>query len=499
MDEIEKLTTPRGEGRAMHSLAGGFPMSDNRTGADWFGPGAPMMPVAPSEVAGRVLDYQTGYNLATQPRDGDDNAIPFAMLRALADSYDPLRLIIDRRIDQMARLNWVIRVRHDGVGKRPKTAALPPATRERISEITRFFKQPARDLNWRSWLRAVLEDHYVIDAPSLYCSRHPDGELRFLQPVDGALVKRVIDPWGLTPAPIPYVGGSFTWGNIQITPNNLAAHGFRYDRARGWLLPPAYQMNFHGVPAIALTQRDLVYAPARVRTNRIYGTSQVEVIAQTINIAMRRVTSQLEHFREGNIPEALFALPESWTPDQVGRFQQYWDDLFSGNLGNRRRMKFIGGGDKDSYIPLKEPPLKNEFDEWLVRIICFAFSYPPAAFVSLQNKSIAEQHDRTSEEEGLQSTATWLSDVINKVIDDELDSSGEIEFAWVEEDEIDQSRQSEILNAYATNGVLTLNEVRERLGEEPSPDPAANQLMVKTATGYVPIGGSNGEPKDVDR
>ena len=36
-------------------------------------------------------------------------------------------------------------------------------------------------------------------------------------------------------------------------------------------------------------------------------------------------------------------------------------------------------------------------------------------------------------------------------------------------------------------------DVGEGVGEDPDPDPAANKLMVRTPTGYVPIGGSKGE------
>jgi hypothetical protein len=36
-----------------------------------------------------------------------------------------------------------------------------------------------------------------------------------------------------------------------------------------------------------------------------------------------------------------------------------------------------------------------------VRVICFSFSYPPGAFVSLPNRSIAEQHEKHAEEEGV--------------------------------------------------------------------------------------------------
>jgi hypothetical protein len=47
--------------------------------------------------------------------------------------------------------------------------------------------------------------------------------------------------------------------------------------------------------------------------------------------------------------------------------------------------------------------------------------------------------------------------------------------------------------------VLSVNEVRERLGEEPSTEPGADRLMVKTVTGRVPLDGINqatGETND---
>ena len=34
-----------------------------QTGADWFGPSAPMAPGAPDDVAGRQWDFPAGYNL----------------------------------------------------------------------------------------------------------------------------------------------------------------------------------------------------------------------------------------------------------------------------------------------------------------------------------------------------------------------------------------------------------------------------------------------------
>lgn len=222
-----------------------------------------------------------------------------------------------------------------------------------------------------------------------------------------------------------------------------------------------------------------------LRTSGIYGRSQVSNIIGTISTAMRRSMAQYEYFREGNQPDAVFSLPESWTPEQVNRFQEYWDSIFSGNTAARRRMKFIPTGTSNAYTPLKEPPLKGEFDEWLVRIVYFAFSYPPAAFVSLSNRSIAEQHERTSEEEGLEPLKQWASDLINSIIEREF--SDGVEFAWSEESEIDQRIEAEILERLVTNGIISSNEARERMGLEPSAQPGANLLAVKTANGFVSI------------
>jgi hypothetical protein len=487
MSDFEKIHTPRGEARSMTTLS---PTSisvgygGDSGGSNWFGPAVPMRPIAPAEVAGRVWDFMPGFNLVSEPRANEP--VTFAMLRTLSEAYDPVRIIIERRKDQMCRLPWTIRARHDGAGRRPSAAALSPSVRSLMRDVSEFVKRPTLELSFREWLRMILEDHFVIDAVALHCERSYSGAIVGLQPVDGATIKRVIDDYGRTPRPIPWNGRPINWNGLLITGDNAAAQGFKL--LNGFLMPPAYQQILHGLPAVSLTTQDLIYRMLNVRTHRPYGFSPVEQIVTTVGAAIGRTASQISYTREGNQPEAIYGMPDNWSASQVQAFQDYWDNLHIGNMGARRRMKFLPAGTNSAYTALKEPPLKAEFDEWLIRIICAAFSFPPAAFVSLQNRSVAEAHERQAEAEGLESTKTFIADLVNGVVSGEL-ADDNIEFAWLEEDETNQAEQSKILTRYAESGVLTINQCRQRLGEELDPSPAANKLMVKTATGYVPIDG----------
>ena len=150
--------------------------------------------------------------------------------------------------------------------------------------------------------------------------------------------------------------------------------------------------------------------------------------------------------------------------------------MLAGDLAKRRRLKFMPGGATSPYIATKEAPLKSDFDEWLVRIACFAFAYPPNGFVSLSNRSIAEQHEKQSEEEGLEPIKAWFTDWANDIIEREF--SDEIEFAFSEEQEVDAVKQKEVLVGYVESGAITINQLREKIGEERDPNPAADQLLV---------------------
>jgi hypothetical protein len=419
--------------------------------ANWFGPLEPMTPLAPPEVAGRQWDFPAGYNLATTVRNFEP--VAFATLRGLADGYDLLRLVIETRKDQTARQSWSILSRDRAAGA---------AAADRIAAAARFFARPDTVNGFADWLRILLEEVFVTDAAALYLRRDRAGRLTALMPLDGATIKPIIDGFGRTPEPY-WEGGALVY-------------------------PPAYQQVLKGFPAIDYSVRDLIYRPRNRRVNRVYGMSPVEQILTTVNIALRRQAYLLDYFTDGNIPDSLIGVPENWTPDQIASYQKYWDAYFDGDLGRRRRAKFVPGGVAKTFIQTKEPELKGPFDEWLARIVCFAFSISPQALTQTMNCATAETQKELAEEEGLAPILAWAKALIDDVLAREFDAP-DLEFVWSAGRETDPLTQETILSNYAAKGIMTINEARAALGRPPLLEASANAAMALTASGYVPLPG----------
>ena len=82
---------------------------------DFFGPGWPLPPLAPPSAAGRQFDYPVGYNLLVTPRG--DLPISFLDLRNLAQNCDLVRLVIETRKDQIAKMGWTVAPLKQGKGR----------------------------------------------------------------------------------------------------------------------------------------------------------------------------------------------------------------------------------------------------------------------------------------------------------------------------------------------------------------------------------------------
>jgi phage portal protein BeeE len=245
--------------------------------------------------------------------------------------------VIETRKDQIAGLNYAVR---------PRDPSGAPDGAARIQSTLAFLARPDRRHSFAAWLRMLLEDMLVIDAATIYPRFTRGGSLYSLDVIDGSTITPLVGEDGRSPEP----------------PD------------------PAYQQVLHGVPAADFSTDELLYLPRNLRSHRLYGMSPVEQIALTVNIALRRAAATLDYYRSGSVPDSFATLPKEWTVDHIRQFQGYFDALISGNLDRRRMVKFMPADFK--LTETRQPPLKDSYDEWLARVICYAFSVPASAFVS---------------------------------------------------------------------------------------------------------------------
>lgn len=401
---------------------------DMATGAQalmqgWFGPSAPMEPVAPpGDVAGRAMDYISGYNIVVAPRSNE--IATFDQLYALADNCNQVRLAIETVKDQMSGLTWSIR---------PKMRASddlrnPPD--DRCKEVEDFFAKPDGRHTWDAWMRMVVDQHLVIDAPSVYVRRRMDGKPASLDIVDGATIRPLLDLQGRTPMP-PM---------------------------------PAYGQILKGMPAIYYTQKELLYFPRNPRVQKVYGFSPVEQLIMTINIIMRRDVQKLAYFTEGNIPEALVSVPETWSPDQIERFQKIFDALMGSQL-SRSRLTFVPGG-MEVQQTRSDETMFGPMDEWFARVVCYCFSLPPLPFVKQETRATAQSADEAAMQAGMLPKMVWFKGVMDQLV--ELGwGYDDLEFVYDDEDDVEPKEQAEMDIALAKVGVLSIDEIRAKMGKTP--------------------------------
>jgi HK97 family phage portal protein len=401
-----------------------------------FSPGEPIAPARPEVL--RLWDFPVGVNTFHGPRAHEP--ISFSELRALADSHDITRLAIETRKDQLEKLDWTI--------KPHASRRLDSEARARAAQATKFWRRPDGASPFATWLRTLLEDVLVLDAPAIELRRNRAGMIIGLDIVDGATIKLLFDATGRPPRPPA----------------------------------PAYEQVIHGQPWKLLTRDELLYLPRNPRPHKAYGFSPVEQIVMTVNIALRRQMMQLQHFTAGNVPPGLLTAPEGWNSEQIRQFQEWFDSVLAGNTSARTRLVWAPSG--TAYQAFAEAPYKDEFDEWLARIVCYAFSLPPTAFTREINRATAETAHSAALAEGLEPLKGWVKRLIDHVIQDRMGQI-DLEFAWTDMRPIQPLDQARMLDTYVRRGIYTVNEARDILGI--GPIAGGEQARVYGNSGPVPL------------
>jgi len=397
-DEIKSLKSPEG---------------------NWLGPEQPVNAVF-DDADPRQWDYPAGYNINWTPRKYEPYS--FQELQWLADNFDLLREVIERRKGELIKLDW-------GIGARGEEEA----DEDEVAEVKEFLRFPDRNLArpWPLWLRTVLEDRLVCDCATVYPHPTKSGGVYSFDIISGHTVNPLIDELGRIPDP----------------PD------------------PAYQQVIRGIVYENFTKNELIYAPFNVRPyTPIYGFSPVQQLVLTISIALRLQQRDNYYYQFGTIPDALIGVPDKWTGKEIARFQAWFDDTFSGNLRKRSGgAVFVPGAMKE--VAIKDYKFTKDQWEWLARVICAAYHVSPQPYTGQVNRATAETAQVEQTEEGLEPDKIWIKALFDTMLI--YMGKSHLELVWTENTDIDPQEQATSDKLQVESGVRTVNEIRVRDGLEP--------------------------------
>src|SRR5205823_2147050 len=142
----------------------------------------------------------------------------------------------------------------------------------------------------------------------------------------------------------------------------------------------------------------------------------------------------------------------------------WFDSVLAGSTAARSRL--VWGPSGTHYQAFKEAPYKDEFDEWLARIVCYAFSLPPTAFTRQVNRATADTAQEAALAEGQAPLMGWVKRLADHVIQDRM-GHRDLEFAWLDPRPADPAEQAKMLDTYVRAGIYAVNEARDILGFDP--------------------------------
>jgi hypothetical protein len=368
-------------------------------------------------------DYPWSTNRIFTPR-ADEQIPSYKKLRWLADWCDYVRIAIEYRKAQFAAKDWAFQ----GRGARNSKQRRSELAKD-IKTATDFWQKPDRinGLDWPQWVKQVLEEMFVTDGVRLYKWRDLLGRLYALFQVEPGLMKPIKNTYGVI---------------------------------NGW------QQVVFGVPRTQYPVEDIVTDQYSPRVNSDYGTSHLEDISQTIEVAIRKIATELAMFTEGSVPIGFIQAPQGWTGKQIEAFQNFTNASLAGNDAAKVRLRIVPYG--AAYMPAK--PYADMFNEAheqaLVSRICARFEINRSIFVTTPNRSSTETVESSLTDAGHQSGARYVAGIVNRVTWNELGLT-EIEWALTDEASRDMVKQAQASKLYVDMGAIHAEEVREELGYDP--------------------------------
>lgn len=360
-------------------------------------------------------------------------------LRAFANTVYA-RTAINAIKNPIAMLNWEITPVH-GIDVNSEL-------QRQIDAATASFTSPNNDDSFRSFVEQVLEDMLVLGAGATEQQIGGDATRPlWLFPVDGASIQ-IYPAWSGKPDEPRYAQtfGANAWGG--------------------------------GGTTIPLRNDELIYIRPNPTTHSPFGLGPLETAFTTIS----RILGVGEH--AGNVstnarPSILLTLGEDATSDDIQKFRAYWRTEVEGQ--GTTPIVHGKGVDTVQLHPEGDNALYLKYQEFLKREVAVAFGLAPMNLgvekdVNRNTAEVGEDRDWVT---AIRPMADLLQSYFTReALQGKLGFS-QLEFKFIGLDREDEDLNSQIHARYYEINVMTPNDIRARMGLEPSDNPICDKYAAE--------------------
>lgn len=367
-------------------------------------------------------------NGGTQRKKKPGSNISFETLRAFSISHEVTRACINLRKRQITGLNYqIITAEADDVGTYDAD----------IATIDAFFKNlGGRGIGYNRFINKFIEDIMVLDAVAIEKQRARNAALYNLIPIDAATIRLRVDESGATPEP----------------PET------------------AYVQLIRGEVTAEWTDDEMIYEMMNPRNDTPYGLAPLESLMIIVNSSLKAGMYNLGYLTDTNLPEGMFTMPDTWQPQQIKDFQEYFDALMAGDETMTRRLKFMPDG---KYTPTSKPNdmAFDQFNDWLMKVTCALFEVTPIEIgfnpkTGLGGIGYNEQQGEVAETKGILPMAHLIKDMFTKIIQEEL-GFPHLAFDFPDLQQKDETALANTNEILIRSGQRTINELRTDAGLDP--------------------------------
>lgn len=474
-------------------VAGGFnplPRIDPQVA---FGPGLPLIPAQIDPVrrdTGRPQPRFNEYPVSSNLPGVSDRLIPWKVLRDAASAGGIPRRCIQIRKDEISTLNWAISITkqavsqaesdHPGMARADVESDLRKRLGPEIARCSAFWERPdpGQDEDWTDWAGKLLEEHFVLDAISIYPRRTYGGDVFAMEIISGDTIKPLRDYRGGKPLPPNPSYQQLLWGFPR---GEYVADVDENDNV----------INPYGPDT-------LIYKRRNVRAETPYGYSAVEMCLEDLDVWLRRRSWIRAEYTEGAIPSGVLrnTAANSWTPAQVLEYETALNDAWSGQTLERHRLRILPPGfELESMADVAER-YKPEYDLFLLKQLAnhFATTIAELNFTESGGMGSSGYHEGQADikdRSATMPTYRWLQGLITGISRRHLAMPQELEFRILGLEDEDEAAADQVAQNRLQFGRMTLNEDRDRLGLPRYPFPEADMPMLMTTRGVVYLEGSS--------